>query len=208
MSYVGYIPLIKQFVFDRFISEQRPDKQASPTILEIGIDKGTTLIPLVVFLTRTCPNFTFVGVDVLVQEHVGLVLANLDMSSGQNAFCIQGNSLNVMPRLVEQDMKFDVVLIDGDHNYYTVSKELGYVEKLVHNHSVIICDDYNGRWAEKDLWYAERETHKDVKIATPRVETDKRGVKAAVDEWLDTHPEWHKEQPVKGEPIALVRKVI
>lgn len=201
MSYVGYIPLVKQYIYQHLPQEH------VPSVLEVGIDKGTTLIPLIVFLARTRPVFLVVGVDVLVQESVHLTIANLDLTEQQQSFCIQGNSLEVLPKMVEQGMKFDVVLLDGDHNYYTLSKELEHLEQITHPHSLVVIDDYSGRWAEKDLWYAERDGYQEVKDVTKPVETEKHGVKAAVDEWLTAHPDWQSAQPIPGEPIMLMKKV-
>ena len=179
-----------------------------PSVLEVGIDRGTTFVPLTVFLARTRDRFDLVGIDIKVQESVALMLANLDLLEEQHAYCVQGNSLEVLPKVVEQKLKFDVVLLDGDHNYHTVSQELSYLEDLTHPHSLVVIDDYDGRWSERDLWYAEREGYEDVKEATPRVETEKHGVKAAVDEWLEAHPVWQKAKPIPGEPILLMRKAI
>lgn len=174
-------------------------------MLEVGIDRGTTMIPLVAFLARTRARFVSVGIDVKVQEQVSTVLANLDLTPDQLAFCIEGNSLEVLPKMVSHAMKFDVVLIDGDHNYHTVSHELALLEDLVLPGALVICDDYNGRWSERDLWYSERDGYQDVAVATQRIETDKHGVKAAVDEWLAAHPRWQASQPLVGEPIMMQR---
>lgn len=199
MSYSGYVPIIKDFIHHRVPQDR------APTLLEIGIDRGTTLIPLVAFLARTRPRFVSVGIDVKVQEQVSIVLANLDLTPEQLAFCIEGNSLEVLPKMASQGMRFDVVLVDGDHNYHTVSRELALLEDLVLPGALVICDDYNGRWSERDMWYSERPGYHDVVSASRRVETDKRGVKAAVDEWLSVHPEWRSSQPLVGEPIVLQR---
>lgn len=83
-----------------------------------------------------------------------------------------------------------------------------HIEALTHNGSLIICDDYDGRWAERDLWYAEREGYEDNKNVTVKVDTEKHGVKPAIDEWLESHPEWQKAKPIPGEPILLMRKAI
>lgn len=200
MSYHGYAPVVKRFLLE----DVAPNKP--PALLEVGVDRGVMMIPLVAFLARTRPAFGFIGVDVKVQEQVVLMLSNLDLQASQVARCVEGNSLDVLPKFVEHGAKFDVLLLDGDHNYHTVSRELGWMEDLTHPGSLVICDDYDGRWAERDLWYAEREDYVDVKGATLRVETEKHGVKAAVDEWLATHPEWRKSQPIKGEPVVLRRE--
>jgi predicted O-methyltransferase YrrM len=201
MSYHGLIPLVKQHIY------QLPAGYA-PSLLEVGVDRGVTFLTLSTFMARTRASFLALGIDVLVQEQVAIQLHHLDMKAPeQAAFCVQGNSLEVLPKLIEQGLKFDVVLIDGDHNYYTVSSELQHLEALVGPTSIVVIDDYEGRWAERDLWYAERAGYEGVKDATRPVETEKHGVKAAVDEWLAAHPEWAKSQPVPGEPVMLMKQV-
>ncbi len=160
---------------------------------------------LTAFLSSTHENFAVMGVDVLVQEHVQLMLGNLDLAPTQRVSLLEGNSLDMLPQLVKRGVRFDVVLLDGDHNYHTVAKELEHIENLTHPGSVVICDDYDGRWSEKDLWYSERGGYEGCKLATPRVATEKQGVKAAVDEWLAARPGWRKAKPVPGEPVLLTR---
>lgn len=198
MSYVGYIPLVK-----KYFEIIPPDYTIS--VLEVGVDKGTTLIPIVAWLARNREKFVAVGIDVLPQESVSLMLMNLDCRGEQLVYYLEKNSLEFMPDLVGRNVKFDVVLLDGDHNYHTVSNEMKHLEPLLHEHSIVVIDDYDGRWSEKDLWYAERDGYSDVNIATKRIETEKHGVKAAVDEWLEAHPEWKKSQPIPGEPILITR---
>lgn len=197
MAYHGLIPICKQFL------HQLPHP---PALLEVGVDRGVSFLSLAVFLARTKEQFLAVGVDILLQEQVQVMLAHLDLQPKQSAYLFEGNSLKVLPEMANQGMKFDVVLLDGDHNYHTVSSELRLLERLVHDHSIIVVDDYDGRWSERDLWYAERPGYEDVKVATPKVDTDKHGVKPAVDEWLQEHPEWQLVKPVPGEPIVLVKR--
>lgn len=201
MAYHGYLPLIKQYL-------QQIPQETVPGLLEIGVDRGVSLIPLVAFLARTRPRFNALGVDIMVQDQVNIMLRNLDLQTGQSASCIEGNSLEILPQMIEQNAKFDVVLIDGDHNYHTVAEELKYLEAITFPTSLVIIDDYEGRWSERDLWYAERKGYEDNQNATAPVETDKHGVKPAVDEWLESHPQWQKAQPVPGEPILLMRRAI
>lgn len=115
------------------------------------------------------------------------------------------NSLDFLRR--ETQSKYDVVFLDGDHNYFTVSQELDMLKDRVHSDSIIIVDDYEGRWSERDLFYADRESHKDNKIATKTVDTDKHGVKPAVDEFLQKNTNWNKVAPICGEPVILFQKV-
>ena len=48
---------------------------------------------------------------------------------------------------------FDMYLIDGDHNYYTVSNELRLIHGKASNHPVLLFNDVAGTWARKDLYY-------------------------------------------------------
>lgn len=197
MSYHGYLPLVKQHI---------ANLDHVPTFLEVGIDRGVSLVTIATFLTRGAEQFLAVGVDVKVQEQVVIMLNNLDRTEHQQVALVQGNSLEVLPKLVEQGLSFDVLLLDGDHNYYTVSKELTHLNSLVRMGGIVVVDDYEGRWSDRDLWYAEREGYEDVKDVSPRVDTEKHGVKAAVDEWLELNHAWQLSQPIKGEPVLLSRK--
>lgn len=201
MAYHGYIPLVKQYL------HQLP-KEHIPSFLEVGVDRGVTFLSLVTFLARTRQQFIAIGVDVLVQDQVNIMLNHLDLQQGQSAYLVGGNSLQVMPSMVQQSMKFDVLLLDGDHNYHTVSNEMKVVADLVNEHGIIIIDDYDGRWSERDLWYAERPGYEAIDSVSQKVETEKHGVKTAVDEWLSAHPEWHKAKPIPGEPILLTKQPI
>lgn len=201
MAYHGYLPLIKEFL-------HKLPQGYPPHLLEVGVDRGVSFLTLATFLARTRPEFLAIGVDVLVQDQVNIMLQNLDLQPRQLAYLIGGNSLQVLPQMAAQGMKFDVVLLDGDHNYHTVSQEMQSLERLVHDHSIVVIDDYDGRWSDRDLWYAERDGYQDVKAATPKVDTDKHGVKPVVDEWLSAHPEWNKAKPVQGEPILLSKRPI
>lgn len=195
MSYHGYVPGCAQLL----------TKLKSPAVLEIGIDRGVTLIPLVTAMAGYCESFMYLGIDVNVQEQVKIMVSLMPQPIATQTHLIEENSLTFLPKLVEQNLKFDLILIDGDHNYHTVSNELTYVNKLVSDNGIVIIDDYSGRWSERDLWYADRPGYEENNNTTSPVETTTHGVKPAVDEWLLKNPEWKKEQPIEGEPILLRR---
>lgn len=197
MAYHGLLPLAKQF-----LSTRGP----RPSFIEIGVDRGVSFVTLATFLVRASERFLAVGIDVDVQEQVSIMLANLDRTPQQAIHVIQGNSLDVLPRVRQSNMRFDLVLLDGDHNYYTVARELLMVEGIINDDAMIIVDDYDGRWSERDLWYSTRPGYESNESVTKEVATEKHGVKPAVDEWLASRPEWVKEKPVQGEPIVLRRR--
>jgi predicted O-methyltransferase YrrM len=131
------------------------------------------------------------------------MLQHLDLFQGQNVSLIQANSLDALPHLIENNKKFDVFLLDGDHNYYTVSQELKLIQQLVKPSSLVIVDDYNGKWSEKDLWYSQREDYVGVNNATKPIDTEKQGVKSAVDEFIANTQGWNLTSLMPGEPVLL-----
>ena len=197
MAYHGYLPIVKDYI------SKLPH---APSVLEIGVDTGASYITLAHFLSKTREFFTLIGIDILIKESVKVIGSNLDLLENQNAILIENNSLEALPAMVQNNMKFDVVMIDGDHNYHTVINELAAVKDLAYDHTMIVIDDYHGRWSEKDLWYAEREGYENVKSASSKIDTEKHGVKVAVDDWLRENHEWKIFQPIVGEPVLLLKQ--
>ena len=195
MAYHGYIPFVKQFI----------SRLKHPRILEVGLDKGITTIPLLSFMSPRYESYEFVGVDVFLREELKLTIAYLDRMQTHSIDLIQENSLTFLPKLVVAERKFDVILLDGDHNYYTVQKEISCIDSLLDERGIIIVDDYHGRWSEKDMWYAEKDEYASNSDVTKRVNTEKQGVKCAVDEFLSSHPSWQLTVLLQGEPVILSR---
>ena len=195
MSYHGYLPVVKNYLA----------KLSSPTVLEVGVDRGVSFLTLATFMARRHTQFFIAGIDILVQEAVKLQLHYLDLQPSQDACLFEGNSLETLPKMAGK-LKFDVVLLDGDHNYHTVSQELKLLESLTTPNSIIVVDDYDGRWATRDLFYAERAGYEAVTLATPKVKTEKHGVQPAVDDWLAANPAWKKIKLMPGEPVVLLHE--
>jgi predicted O-methyltransferase YrrM len=198
MSYHGYVPSLKNFLC----------QLEAPTVLEIGLDRGVTTIPLVVYMSSKHKEFHFFGIDVNLQETLLLTLQNLDRLESQKVLLTNDNSLVALPSLVKSSAKFDLILIDGDHNYYTVSRELSYLDELSLTHTIVLIDDYNGTWSETDMWYSERPGYEENLCASKRIETEKHGVKAAVDDFLIANSKWEMTTYTIGEPVVLTRKKI
>lgn len=199
MSYHGYIPVLQNL-----INNYPEDKYVK--ILEIGVDRGVTLLSLASHLCSLNRKFLYVGVDIMIQEPLALTVNYMGEKMKSGVMFVQDNSLNVLPKMVDQEMKFDIVLVDGDHNYYTVKNELQYLNQITHTESVVLVDDYEGRWSERDLWYSERSEYENIELATKRIETHKQGVQPAVDEFLESSDvRWTRTKLMNGEPIMLSR---
>jgi hypothetical protein len=62
------------------------------------------------------------------------------------------NSLDALPRI---SGKFDCILIDGDHNWYTVSNELSLVQQrgLLREGGMVFIHDIDWPYGRRDLYY-------------------------------------------------------
>ena len=116
------------------------------------------------------------------------------------------NSINYLQNCKE---KFDIILIDGDHNYATVKKECSFIKDLLRDeNSLIIFDDYFGRWGRKDLFYKDRDGWKNNKkfIDLENVE-GKEGVGTAIDEFMEENKDVLMSFALlQGEPICVINK--
>jgi len=198
MAYHGYIPFI----------HKATGAYQTPRILEIGVSSGITLFALLQRLSHTHQAFSYTGIDVLVQGSVRETVRYMSLGPQMGVDLVEENSLTALPRMVEAGRKFDVILVDGDHNYFTVSQELPLVNELSHESTLIVIDDYEGRWSNRDLFYSTRDELEGVEIATPPPsdQSEKQGVKPAVDEFVCAGLGWSALKLMPGEPIVLVHE--
>lgn len=192
MAYHGYIPIIHRYLLDK----------KNPKILEIGINTGITMLSLFQRMSKTHDAFEYTGIDIKIENSVVETLKYMMFEKNQNVKIVKNNSLAFLSECTEI---FDVIFVDGDHNYYTVLNELKMIDKISHDKTIIVCDDYEGRWSNKDLFYAERPEYLDNSLATPRHEQEKQGVKPAIDDFIEINPSWKKISLMQGEPIMLVK---
>lgn len=193
MPYHVYVPWMTKFL------SARPN----PKILEIGVDVGQTLIPITHNLILTGRPFKYVGLDIRADVNLEAMLRGFMIHGEQVIEYRKENSLKWLPECKE---KFDMVLIDGDHNYQTVFTELSYIDSILAPNGVVICDDYVGKWSERDLYYSTRETHDGIDIATEAIEGGPQGVKTAVDDWLKENPAWKSTSVIHSEAVMLIRR--
>ena len=192
MAYHGYIPFMHQFL----------NNFKNPKILEIGVCDGITTFALTQRLINSHSSFTYDGVDILIRPSVVETIKYMIKTNDHVINLINENSSNFLEKT---ESKYDLILIDGDHNYHTVFQELSYIDKLINETTIIICDDYFGRWAEKDLLYSERDEYKDNIHATKTIDTSRHGVKNAIDDFIKLNNDWNLLTLIPGEPVLLIK---
>ena len=203
-------------------SAYRSNPSRPVKILEIGVDKAQTAMPLLSNLTTLGINFIFVGVDVREDETFKTQLKFMNgvepalcfenkihtNSKNPNYFYVIENSLSYLPELEKQGMKFDCILLDGDHNYATVSRELQFFDRITEEKAICFADDYNGKHAGKDAFYSESDSHEHVKHMFIDLESsgNKQGVNVAIDEFIEQNKNWKliNEYP-QWEPVIMFK---
>lgn len=194
MSYSGYIPLMFAYL----------SRISVPRVLEIGVDKGQTLIPVIHGLSLLKDSFEFTGIDIVLNQDLDVIMRCMLLKPDHK---IEFKIKNSIDYLKEDNTKYDLMLVDGDHNYETVKYELSMLsENNSHDNSVMIVDDYSGKYAYRDLYYSERDDYASNSLATKRLHnTEKQGVKTAVDEFISQNQDWHLCAPIPGEPIVITK---
>ena len=69
----------------------------------------------------------------------------------RRAKLIRKPSLEVLPNL--KGKSFDCVIIDGDHNWYTVYNELQLLEPIISENGAIFLHDISWPYGRRDLYY-------------------------------------------------------
>ena len=62
-------------------------------------------------------------------------------------------SLEALPELIKKRRIFDLIIVDGDHNWYTVFNELLYLSKLLNPAGTIHLHDVAWPYARRDMYY-------------------------------------------------------
>jgi len=220
MSYLGYVkPIINGYPVS-----------GDPVVIEIGIDQGHSTLAIVQNLVSKYERSIYLGCDIKFNKVVGeqlvsfrdVLVKGIDSEEIMSDMSVPGcrfsaheiNSLEWLANVTkfttesENNGFVDIAFVDGDHNYYTVLKELRMIKKILKPESIIVCDDYNGKWATRDGFYSEAESHKDIVAATPRKVSEKEGVKNAVDDFLRENPNWRGWTNPAVDPMLLYRRDI
>ena len=171
----------------------KKSKKINPTvrILEIGVNNGHTTMPLATNLMIMQIPFKMEAVDIQIKSGV-VEQVYYTVGLNKRINLIQENSIAFLQKKLAEKpiVPYDIVLIDGDHNYETVSKECELLTNFIYEDTLIIFDDYSGKYAYKDIYYANNDEYKENTIATPAPINDAQqealqGVKPAVDAFFE-----------------------
>ena len=124
----------KQSNFYNLINKTQPKK-----VLEIGFNAGFSCL----FMKMIIPSLDMTCVDLNEHKYV-IPCFNRINQDFDNLKIIEGSSYDVgLPQLVQQNEKFDLIHIDGDHTLEGARKDFDLCLKLSHDTTIIVFDDTN-----------------------------------------------------------------
>ena len=113
-------------------------KNEKLNVLEIGFNGGFSA--LLMLLTNEDINFTAVDIN----EHSYVVPCfNKIKTNYNNISLILESSETALDKLIEQNLKYDIIHIDGDHNLPGATRDMEKCIKLSKSGTIIIFDDTN-----------------------------------------------------------------
>lgn len=147
---------------------KRIAKRHRPTVVvEVGLKYSTTKL-LPIFKKYGC--LRYIGIDPIDRYRCPSEFNNLFEYR-------QGISVEILPQIAT----LNLVMLDGDHNYYTVTQELMLLHQQSKPGAVILLHDVEGPWARKDLYYDKS------RIPPQWIHGPKQGVLTAVEDFLKIH---------------------
>lgn len=181
------------------------DERKPKTILEIGVLRGDSTLKLLEWCAANQAHLTSldpVAWEGQLPDDVKRPMPGYEYKRGQEGFedwsitpsaleevykmgldrhwtCLKTRSLDYLDS--EEFDGFDVYIIDGDHNYYTVYRELELIHRKYKPADMVLFNDVSGSWARRDLYY-------DPEFIPPEfLNGRKQGVLPAINAFLDAH---------------------
>ena len=141
-KFEGYSQQIKEQV--EFLKNIVNDESIN-NVMEIGFNAGHSAE---LFLSSN-KNINLVSFDIGVHRYVNLGKKFIDKTYPNRHTLIKGNSLSTVPEYFKkQNKKFDLIFIDGGHDYNVSKGDILNCKNLAHDKTIVVIDDTinNNNW--------------------------------------------------------------
>ena len=134
-EFEGYSQQVPQQVADLIHLTSQPNVK----IMEIGFNAGHSAE---VFLKNN-PSATLLSFDLGVHKYIGEAKRYIDFMYPNRHKLIIGDSTQMVPHFTKNNegAKFDIIFIDGGHQYEIAKQDLDNCFKLAHKDTIVILDD-------------------------------------------------------------------
>ena len=114
------------------------EKYKFNNILEIGFNSGFSSV----LMSMLSPESKITSVDICVHDYVESCL-NVIQKDFKNIHLLKGDSTVVLPELIKQSKKYDLIHLDGCHLVPVAKQDLDNSLELLTDNGIIIFDDTN-----------------------------------------------------------------
>ena len=133
----GQVKFLRNIVNDESINN----------VMEIGFNAGHSAE---LFLSSN-KNINLVSFDIGHHKYVNLGKEFIDKTYPNRHTLIIGNSLSTVPEYFKKEnKKFDLIFIDGDHEYNVAKGDILNCKNLAHDKTIVVIDDTmnNNNWVQ------------------------------------------------------------
>ena len=107
-------------------------------VMEIGFNGGHSAE---IFLSSN-PNIQLTSFDIGQHSYVSVGKEYIDNTFPNRHTLILGNSIETVPKYIKNNnVKFDIIYIDGGHTYDIAKGDLLNCKQLAHSKTIVIMDD-------------------------------------------------------------------